>query len=934
MQVAAADVVSEDVPVIGGTAALAQAAGLAVAPDRARFVAEIARVLYNIADGHTLRLGAIERQLKTRAADQSYPPESAAAADVVPVPLTAAIWSAAVFHRRVPVGELVSAILADRQAALLCHGLAALDDPTLAFFVQHPDTITHVYENDAAAFGAFAENLHVRDGRVVTPGGDAGTPLWEAAVGEKVTRPDRFVRQLFARGEGRLAYLYDAIGQLDAAHAAFALGLWIPAAPVRAERFRLLVSVNNAAYREWHLKIVPFARPIYDIASLLMRVQVGADGSPEPPAGRRLWDAVFASGGGFDGNWKTSAPAIDEPVDAAWLAQAIATGEVQQRGDRLDQFSFGQRAFGTVSEDDRAAMLAALRAFDRYRMLMLTLDRIGITAPLVYVAAARHASRLAAIDRRRGFAALAQFQGVVALVARMVRVRTLDAAGAGTLIASLCAVPVTARGYDGGVLRWIDRELRPLLPDADDVESGVIAQLAGVRGGLAPAPTRVIWEGQSYHLDLAGAEERRLHLVREKQYGLPLDVALDIEDQARRLSAEPLAAGDLASGIDALSRVAAFVRARPKSDVEIVPDGVAASRDPHAVIASVVDDLVKIQKSPAARRVAHLVAPLTPVADAIAGEALLSLAYAVDLGDPDGTVLLAGNAARRHDFGLGLNDADARARFSWAPPKQDVSPGSPWHVTGSALGLDVALASLALRRVDMGRISAAPTLTSNERQTFAVSVALMSPAELTDADRDAIAAAIARGRARLAAATPATFDALADEIALDGWRRRAVKWSLANDTARAGTMFSLTEMLALGSGPSWATLDAWGMGAVVTTGCLCTRLRAPGGWWSLTGRPQLGLLATTIADVNLHIAVVLRDLGLPAAIARDVLTAAMQDYIDDVRPSDNNDWLTLVRVAQAIPRERVEDYVAAITASGPLVPDGKGDRSFSCELPR
>jgi hypothetical protein len=154
-----------------------------------------------------------------------------------------------------------------------------------------------------------------------------------------------------------------------------------------------------------------------------------------------------------------------------------------------------------------------------------------------------------------------------------------------------------------------------------------------------------------------------------------------------------------------------------------------------------------------------------------------------------------------------------------------------------------------------------------------------------------------------------------------------VKWSLANDTARAGTMFSLTEMLSLGSGPSWAALDAWGMGAVVTTGCLCTRLRAPGGWWGLTGRPQLGLLATTIADVNLHIAVVLRDLDMPAAIARDVLTAAMQDYIDDVRPSDTNDWLTLVRVAQAIPRDRVEDYIAAITATGPLVPDGKGDGS-------
>jgi hypothetical protein len=66
---------------------------------------------------------------------------------------------------------------------------------------------------------------------------------------------------------------------------------------------------------------------------------------------------------------------------------------------------------------------------------------------------------------------------------------------------------------------------------------------------------------------------------------------------------------------------------------------------------------------------------------------------------------------------------------------------------------------------------------------------------------------------------------------------------------------------------------------------------------------------------------VLRELGLPAATTPYVLTAAVQDYIDDVRPADNDDWLTLVRAAQAIPRERIEDYAAALTAGGPLIPE-------------
>ena len=83
----------------------------------------------------------------------------------------------------------------------------------------------------------------------------------------------------------------------------------------------------------------------------------------------------------------------------------------------------------------------------------------------------------------------------------------------------------------------------------------------------------------------------------------------------------------------------------------------------------------------------------------------------------------------------------------------------------------------------------------------------------------------------------------------------------------------------------------------------------------------MGLMASTVADLNLHIAVMLRDLRLPAAVAKSVLSAAMQDFIDEARPTDFNDWLTMVRTARTVSRERIEDYVATATAAGPLVPE-------------
>jgi len=69
------------------------------------------------------------------------------------------------------------------------------------------------------------------------------------------------------------------------------------------------------------------------------------------------------------------------------------------------------------------------------------------------------------------------------------------------------------------------------------------------------------------------------------------------------------------------------------------------------------------------------------------------------------------------------------------------------------------------------------------------------------------------------------------------------------------------------------------------------------------------------------VAVVLHNLQLPAVLTKSVLAAAMQDFVDGINPADGNDWLTLSRAAQAIGRERFEDYIAAATADGPLLPD-------------
>ena len=462
---------------------------------------------------------------------------------------------------------------------------------------------------------------------------------------------------------------------------------------------------------------------------------------------------------------------------------------------------------------------------------------------------------------------------------------------------------------------WLNR----LFPEADlGLEDAIIERLAGPATDPRTA-ARVEWEGQRYRLDLSMAERRRLAKIREKQGKPTIDFAVSlvtVGDRARTADVDAEAIGA------ELRRLIPDVPADELSDDR---DSLTAARTRAALeaVQRAADEVAQPRAAKDRARIAAALEPIRALAERYLAEALLSFAYAIDLGDPDGPTLLAGNPIHRHDFGLHSPDSEQRTRIAWGIPKQDVAPGVPWHITGSALGLDIGMATLALRRIDADAIGAAPRLSSNERQSFALNVAMMNAYALTDSQRDGIADAIGRGRERIErlAAEPATLPAIAAEIGLDGERLRAIRWTIDHDRQRVASMFALGEMLQLGGGAAVEGIDAWGAAALPATGCACMAMPTPGALRRLIGRPQLGVLATAIVDLNLQVALILRDIRLPAAITRHVLAAATQDFIDQVQPLTADDWLSLARAAQSLRRERVEDYVAAVAADGPLVPD-------------
>lgn len=801
---------------------------------------------------------SIEDQKRRAILAEHFRRPSANVRDRVPLPLDTSIWRETLLTRHVRESEIIPAILSDRATALLYHGLASLDDDTLGWLGPDRETLLHLRRN-AGVFAAFGRSIKVRGGRVSVPGGSDAEPVWSAIVGADVTRPSVFVQRLM-RGNGRLAWFYDTIAHLDSHRQQAVFGLRQSEA-TRVERVRELLDVFEAAAPEWHAPDRPFVRPTLD-PSLVIALAAATDrGTFKGPATRKIWEAVFRGEGTDVAQSTTDAAALDaSPIEPGWLARRISLVPTPIGRRRFETFLFAQRVFPSVARED-ATLVAALRGVSTFPALALTLERLGMAHPAVYAAASRTATLLNSVKLAERRTAIAQFQSALAIIDRATRMRGIDRRRAADLVDGLLALPVSMdAGYGRAFTEWLRLELVaafPLQADAiDPVEEAILAACAGVTE--APAEPDVIeWEERLYRVDPAAAELRRLHLVRERQR--------------------------------------ATVRGTPRSHTTLGARLAALDAAPES-------DRAALEQS--------------------AADTLISIVYALHLGEPQGAAVSAGDAAMRHDFGLD-DGIGAAKHVAWKLPREEHGDRSGWRVTGSLLGLDVALSRLALRRLDSSEMPAEPTLSTTIRAAGTLTAALFGPIASSTPTAAEMAASIERGRARIAGIqnNQSEIDRIAHDAGLSEWRREALAWTVEHDRERALSRFSLLELFWLGSPRAKARhYDAWGAATTPLDGCLCLRMPGADPWEMHAGRSSTGHLMTRGADVALRVAEFLAELKLPASLAPGVLAYAMQDVLDGAQPAFFDDWPTFERTARHLPRERLIDFVAALSAGGALIP--------------
>lgn len=405
--------------------------------------------------------------------------------------------------------SLVSALVRNRFAMLLYHGLAGMEGDALQWIASRPDLLSQLLERGAPAFAFAGPAVRVDAGAVVLPGGAATRTAWEKVVGAPVAQPDAFIISLMRQDSGRLAWVFSVLQAFDDRRLQFAVG-------DDGEHLPSLVRHFTRTAPEWNLVNRPFWRPTFDPGLVLLLVDLTPDGTPHGDT--EFWREVFRNDD-LD-RWRVR---VGLPLMAPALLDLIFREPYRSR-DRWLVFARGQRLLSKHPADADTGRV--LRGGIRHPALAVMLERCGIDSPRPQLAVHQAAARLTA--RGRG-APLRLWQSALALVERASLTGGFTREETEAALSELAAL--NTREMPTAVAGWLMDTLLPRLtarPGApSSPERALLQTLAGALRAAGPRPQAVFqWEDLSYALAGPEAIARRMEMARIAQRTPSLDTLL------------------------------------------------------------------------------------------------------------------------------------------------------------------------------------------------------------------------------------------------------------------------------------------------------------------------------------------------------------------------------------------------------------------------
>lgn len=894
-------------PLPGGVEGIRRALGDRVVTPPAEIVAELTRRFYNATDEAAAKDVQFRQLLAWLRACQTthactQPPLRP---DTVPLPAPPEFWLRTLLDQQTPRDRLTLAIVGDRRAALFYTALLSMDGPTRAWFLERPDLVRRLSVIDHGALAVAAPYLRVDNGRWRLPGGPAAERVWTDLAAARLEDAPAFLTALLRAHGGLVTYALEVVATLDAPRQAALLDLGAADASRTLAAGRALIDALKPSVEFWRPGERPFWRPMIDPGLLIAQMTLDPQGRFALPPGRKIWQLVFGAGDAPPAPERARDAWDDRtPPPVAWLLARIGDAAPAERVVRSEQVLFASRRLAGQPDSAAIDVVTALWGCGRFPQLVRVLERNGVAEPARVAAMVRRAVELDAGGARTRDA-LAQWQGLVALIDHAARTAAMSRADVASAIDSLAA---TSGDAAGSRLRWLAQWLNvspaPAGPTERRLEHALIARLTTV-----PASTirRVSWEGEAYRLDVGAGERDRLTRVRGRDNRPLLDAAFQILELSARSAAS--ASDDLAA-LAGLATAAGLDRSLSVDDER--------GRTARDLLSRARRSLTR---DGGARASAASRAALGDLGETLATSALVELTYAVSMGWAEELPLTAAAASHRHV--LVRDGAGRRGEIAWTAPLIVTDRRQPWHVAGSLLGLDVALAPVALRRVSKRPLTAAPLLNSADRTVLISTLAVLDRRDFTDEAQRSVVDAVTRARSQLAA-DPLAATGAAASAGVSPLRRTLAAWLAATDRPALASFFSLVELTRIGAGgaPLPDALSRWGNFDAPLSGRL-----SPGPLPALPVERYAGrsgrTLACAVPDLQLALALGLTELELPAALVPDLLPAALFDLVNTTASRHTDDWEAMTQRAQAVDRDAVERYLGLLTTQGPLRADAE-----------
>lgn len=309
-------------------------------------------------------------------------------------------------------------------------------------------------------------------------------------------------------------------------------------------------------------------------------------------------------------------------------------------------------------------------------------------------------------------------------------------------------------------------------------------------------------------------------------------------------------------------------------------------------------------------------------------DALVELVYALSMGTGEELPLRPADAAARHVF-----DAPAgMATQAWSAPAIVVDEGMRWHVRGSLLDLDVALAPLGVRRASRRLPPRRPNLNTADRRVLLETIALvprpMHGSELAAGVRDALA----RARVQLddAARSATACEALVGRLVARPGRAARLAWRCRYDASSVAPAVTLVEQLDLGEFDlrRFCAEHGGGSGRRCVAGAPAQPVSGATGLWlsrderaRASGHWGSGVSASVFPDLTLRVLGLLGELGIDARALPEVMASVTWEFVSEVPATYPDDWNALQQMVWTLDAEAVERALALQTSGGVLRPE-------------